>query len=66
MSVPQFNTDEMVEQCENCAAKTHHNVSVELVTESNKTENAAFSREPYRITECTRCGAKTRQRMNDA
>ncbi|WP_076433243.1 DUF7835 family putative zinc beta-ribbon protein [Haladaptatus litoreus] len=66
MSVPQSNSNEMVEQCENCAAKTPHSVSVELVTESNKKENAAFSREPYRLTECTQCGAETRQRMNNA
>ncbi|WP_435158170.1 hypothetical protein [Haladaptatus sp. DFWS20] len=66
MSVPQPDSDEVVEQCENCAVKTPHNVSIKLITESNKEENTAFSREPYRITECSQCGAKTRQRMNDA
>jgi len=44
---------------------TLHQVSVQMRTESKKDENAEFSREPYRVTECQRCGTRTSQRMND-
>nr|WP_083252755.1 hypothetical protein [Haladaptatus sp. W1] len=63
MSIPQLDCNERVEQCENCVSETPHSVSVELITESEKEMNAAFSRKPYRITECIRCGTKTRQRI---
>ncbi|PSQ44561.1 hypothetical protein BRD17_03720 [Halobacteriales archaeon SW_7_68_16] len=56
----------VLEACEACDAETPHEVSVQLRTESHKEQNAEFSREPYRITECTRCGTRDTQRMNDA
>lgn len=58
--------DEMTEQCENCGRQTPHEVAVELKTESSKKENAEFSREPYRVSECTVCGDAHSQRMNNA
>jgi ribosomal protein S14 len=56
----------MAESCDNCGRETAHSVSVELKTESTKAENAQFSREPYRVTECRVCGEQRSQRMNNA
>lgn len=56
----------MAEDCANCGVETLHEVSVQIRTESRKTENAQFSREPYRVRECQRCGHRDSQRMNDA
>ena len=56
----------LTEHCENCGFDTLHEVSVQLRTESRKDKNAQFSREPYRVTECQRCGTRTSQRMNNA
>jgi len=56
----------MTEYCENCGLDTLHEVSVQIRTESGKKENAQFSREPYRVSECTRCGHRSSQRMNNA
>ncbi|MFC3956896.1 hypothetical protein [Halovivax cerinus] len=58
--------DGLTEYCQECDLDTLHEVSVQLRTESTKTENAAFSREPYRVTECQRCGHRASQRMNNA
>lgn len=54
------------EGCRDCGAQTPHAVSVEIRTESDDEENAAFSREPYRITVCRVCGGETALRMNNA
>lgn len=56
----------MTEQCEKCGRETPHEVSVELKTESSKSENAEFSREPYRVSQCRMCGDETSTRMNNA
>jgi hypothetical protein len=53
------------ERCDNCDAMTPHQITIEIVTESEKDSNAAFSREPYRVTECQQCGTTTKQRAND-
>jgi len=45
---------------------TIHDVSIQLKTESAASENAQFSREPYRVTECLDCGHRSSQRMNNA
>ncbi|AGB15395.1 hypothetical protein Halru_0769 [Halovivax ruber XH-70] len=58
--------DGLTEHCQECDLDTLHEVSVQLRTESSKAENAAFSREPYRVTECQRCGHRDSQRMNNA
>jgi rRNA maturation protein Nop10 len=57
---------DMSEACADCGRKTPHSVSVQIQTESDKRENAQFSREPYRVSECRVCGATTRTRMNNA
>ncbi len=56
----------LTEYCEDCERETLHEVSVQIKTESLKNENAQFSREPYRVAECQRCGTRTSQRMNNA
>ncbi|AFZ72348.1 DUF7835 family putative zinc beta-ribbon protein [Natronobacterium gregoryi] len=56
----------ITEYCDECGLETIHEVSVQIRTESVKQENAQFSREPYRVSECQRCGTRTSQRMNNA
>lgn len=56
----------MSELCTDCGRETPHTVTVQIQTESNKHENAAFSREPYRVSECQVCGVTTNTRMNNA
>lgn len=56
----------MTEPCEHCGLETLHDVSVQIRTESHDGENARFSREPYRVTECRRCGFRRSKRMNNA
>ncbi len=57
---------DMSEACSDCGRDTPHAVSVQIQTESTKAENAEFSREPYRVSECQVCGATTSTRMNNA
>ena len=57
---------ESTEWCETCDEETRHEVWIELVTESRKRSNAEFSREPYRVTRCTRCDDQRSKRMNNA
>ncbi|UPV76533.1 hypothetical protein M0R89_18545 (plasmid) [Halorussus limi] len=57
---------ETTEMCEECEESTPHDVTIEIQTESKKKENTEFSREPYRVTECMKCGETTAKRMNDA
>jgi hypothetical protein len=56
----------ITEECSDCSRQTPHEVTVTLLTESDKPENAEFSREPYRVSECQICGAQTQRRMNNA
>lgn len=56
----------ITESCDECQRETPHEVSVQIRTESQKRENAEFSREPYRVTECQICGETGTQRMNNA
>jgi len=65
MATTNDGTD-MSEACSDCERETPHSVSLQIETESEKPENAEFSREPYRVTECRVCGATTRTRMNNA
>jgi len=65
MAVKDGESD-MSEACATCGRTTPHDVSVQILTESSKTENAAFSREPYRVSECCICGTTTEIRMNNA
>jgi formate dehydrogenase assembly factor FdhD len=56
----------LTEFCGNCGRETSHQVSVQIRTESKKKQNAEFSREPYRVTECLVCNETSSQRMNNA
>ena len=58
-------TADMTEECDRCDRQTPHAVRVEIRTESTKPENAQYSREPYRVSECRVCGATETMRMND-
>jgi formate dehydrogenase assembly factor FdhD len=58
--------DELQEDCEDCDRRTPHEVSIEMRTESQHSPNSAFSREPYRVSECTVCGTESITRMNNA
>ncbi|WP_083252562.1 hypothetical protein [Haladaptatus sp. W1] len=66
MTSERHTSQTQIEPCENCKCDTTHTVSVEIRTESTKQENTEFSREPYRITTCQKCGETTSQRMNNA
>ena len=61
-----LDEDGIVEECPTCESKEVHEVSVQILTESDDSENAAFSREPYRVATCTTCGTESRTRMNNA
>lgn len=56
----------VIELCDNCETETPHAVQIELRSESTTGENVAFSREPYRVSECHDCGDVSAIRMNDA
>lgn len=58
--------DRVTESCPSCDGETLHNVRVEIRTESEKEENAEFSREPYRVVVCSECGTESATRMNNA
>jgi len=66
MATTDNSFDGMTEHCASCEMDTLHSVSVQIKTESGKEENAQFSREPYRVAECERCGERSSQRMNNA
>ncbi|MFC7136632.1 hypothetical protein [Halobaculum litoreum] len=66
MATQPSDPDHVTERCVDCGGETTHDVRVEIRTESEKEENAEFSREPYRITTCNECGAETATRMNNA
>ncbi|SDX78521.1 DUF7835 family putative zinc beta-ribbon protein [Halopenitus persicus] len=65
MANPAADPDAARERCPDCREKTPHHVRVEIRTESENPENAAFSREPYRVAVCARCGHETATRMNN-
>jgi DNA-directed RNA polymerase subunit RPC12/RpoP len=66
MATTPSTPDNTVEYCSDCGRETSHRVRVEIRTESQKTENAEFSREPYRLSRCVDCGAESTMRMNNA
>jgi len=63
---PEDPDGAMTEYCETCGRTTPHNVSIKLLTESQREENAEFSREPYRVSACQLCDAERSIRMNNA
>lgn len=66
MATQPSDPDSVREACTNCGGDTLHDVRVEIRTESDKEENAEFSREPYRVVTCNDCGAESATRMNNA
>jgi len=66
MATSDTSLADVRERCDTCGRQTPHQVGVEILTESAKPENAEFSREPYRVSECTVCGTARRTRMNNA
>jgi len=52
------------ERCEVGGRETTHRVTIQIKTENAKADNAAFSREPYRVSECQVCGHRESRRMN--
>jgi len=66
MATTDDSVDGMTEQCDGCGMETLHQVSVQIRTESSDSENAHYSREPYRVKECQQCGDRSSQRMNNA
>jgi len=66
MGAIRDGSDGATEHCPACGRETEHAVGIEIRAESEKTENAAFSREPYRVSRCRACGNERARRMNDA
>jgi hypothetical protein len=62
----RIDDEGMSESCTECGRETPHEVSIQLLTESRKEENAEFSREPYRVATCRVCGTEETVRMNNA
>lgn len=58
------DTDDVVEQCETCGCETPHTVTIQIVTENTNQQNAEYSREPYRVSECRICGHEDTRRVN--
>lgn len=54
----------MVEPCDRCDRETVHEVFVHVFVESADAANPAFSRQPYRVSVCTECGAETLSRSH--
>lgn len=57
---------DMAEDCSRCGSETPHAVSIQILTENADSDNAAFSREPYRVSRCLVCDDETAVRMNNA
>lgn len=51
--------DDIWENCEECDRETPHVVTIRIRTESTKAQNRSYSRQPYRESECRRCGTET-------
>ena len=66
MGAIRGGSDGVTEHCPACGRETSHTVEVEIRTESEKEQNAQFSREPYRVSTCRACGEERTQRMNNA
>lgn len=58
-------SEDMAEDCASCGRETPHSVSIQILTENADSDNAAFSREPYRVTRCLVCDDETAVRMNN-
>jgi len=65
MATTGSRSSERSEYCPACDRETAHAVSLQIITESDEVDNAEFSREPYRVTECQACGEMEAVRMNN-
>ncbi|UHH26799.1 DUF7835 family putative zinc beta-ribbon protein [Halobacterium noricense] len=65
MASKNVQSDGITEECTACGREQPHSVTIDILTESDKDENASFSREPYRVAECQACGTTTKTRMNN-
>ena len=54
---------EFSEECDGCERETVHEITIQVRTEN---PDSPFSREPYRVAECTVCGATEEVRLNNA
>lgn len=66
MATKRTDIVDQTEECESCGRATPHEVEVKILTESSDPDNAEFSREPYRVSECQVCGESEMLRMNNA
>lgn len=66
MASKNLQSESIVEECHECGREQPHDVSIDILTESDDAKNAEFSREPYRVSECRACGATSETRMNNA
>jgi len=66
MGATQDRTGDTTEECSHCNRETAHGVTIQIWTESDKSQNAEYSREPYRVATCLVCGSETATRMNNA
>ncbi|UHH24708.1 DUF7835 family putative zinc beta-ribbon protein [Halobacterium noricense] len=53
------------ESCENCRGKTPHSVTIDLRVESTPEADAAFARQPYRVSACRECGTESVRAMDE-
>jgi hypothetical protein len=54
------------ENCPSCGQQTKHSVTLEIRQDGDPgTDREGYSREPYRVTTCRRCGIELGQRMNN-
>lgn len=58
--------EDVIEWCDCCGSETAHAVSIQIKAESDQPENAAFSRQPYRRSQCLSCDDSSLVRLNDA
>lgn len=66
MATSHTPTDSRTEHCPTCEESQPHEITIQLRTESDKSTNSEFSREPYRIATCRHCDSTTQTRMNNA
>lgn len=59
------NSDDVIEWCDHCLAETPHTVAIRILSESDEPDKEAYSRQPYRQTQCRDCGEADMIRLND-
>lgn len=60
------NVNDVIERCDHCSRETPHDVAISILSESDEPGKAAFSRQPYRRTQCRACGEVSLTRLNAA